>query len=484
MRTVSLRAYLLVLVAIPLLLLLLAETVVSYLVGMHTANQVFDRWLLDSAHSIAQEVRVDEDGLRFIAAADAVAMFEWDDIDHTYFEIRDADGHLIAGDLPQVIPADLSRLREGPVFETLRIDGELTRAVTLLNNPGADDEIVVQVAETLNKRRGMTTEVLSLVAMKKTLLIAGAMIAVAVAITRGMRPLRRLADELARRSPRDLTPLSEDDAPREVRTLIENTNGLLDRINHMLGAHESFVGNIAHQIRTPLAGIKLQAQLALRETDPAAVRRALAQIARAADHMSHVNSQLLKLARAEIAFDRGPQAAPTDLVALVEACCDEFGSAARARDITLLAEMPAEAIDIEGDPALLHEMLRNLVENAIVYGSRHGHVWIRVEGEAHAPRLVVEDDGRGIPPEHRPQIFDHFYRPPNSPGEGCGLGLPIVREIARAHGGDVRLEDRAAGPGIRFVVDFPPRPARGPSAAETSQLPGPVAGPRFAVDGQ
>ncbi|MEQ8660959.1 MAG: sensor histidine kinase N-terminal domain-containing protein, partial [Gammaproteobacteria bacterium] len=114
MRTVSLRTHLLVLVAIPLLLLLLVETVVSYLVGMHTANQVFDRWLLDSAHSIAQEVRVDAEGLRFIAADDAVAMFEWDDIDHTYFEIRGPDGHLIAGDLPQVIPADLARLREGP----------------------------------------------------------------------------------------------------------------------------------------------------------------------------------------------------------------------------------------------------------------------------------------------------------------------------------------------------------------------------------
>ncbi|MEQ8661581.1 MAG: ATP-binding protein, partial [Gammaproteobacteria bacterium] len=352
--------------------------------------------------------------------------------------------------------ADLARLREGPVFDTLRIDGELSRAVTLLNNPGAANEIVVQVAETLNKRRGMTSEVLSLVAIKKTLLIAAAMVAVAVAITRGMRPLRRLAADLARRSPRDLTPLSSADAPREVRVLIENTNGLLGRIEHMLGAHEAFIGNIAHQVRTPLAGIKLQAQLALRETDPASVRRALEQIARAADHMTHVNSQLLKLARAEIAFDRGPQAAPTDLVALVEACRAEFTAAARARDITLVAELPDGPIDIEGDPALLYEMLRNLVENAIVYGSRHGHVWVRVESDPQGPRLVVEDDGRGIPPEHRPPIFDHFYRPPNSPGEGCGLGLPIVREIARAHGGDVHLEDRAAGTGTRFVVALPP----------------------------
>jgi two-component system sensor histidine kinase TctE len=311
----------------------------------------------------------------------------------------------------------------------------------------------------------MTGEVLSLVAMKKTLLIAGAMVAVAVAITRGLRPLQRLAAELAQRSPRDLTPLPLDEAPRELRTLSENTNTLLGRIEHMLGAHEAFIGNIAHQIRTPIAGIKLQAQLALRESDPDSVRRALGQIARAADHMTHLNSQLLKLARAEIAFDRGPQAAPTDLVALVEACCDEFQAAARARDITLTTALPDARVDVEGDPALLYEMLRNLVENAIVYGSRHGNVWVRVESSARGTSLAVEDDGRGIPPEHRPQIFDHFYRPPNSPGEGVGLGLPIVREIARAHGGDVRLEDRAAGPGTRFVVEFPVAAARRDGAA-------------------
>ncbi|MCB1749053.1 MAG: sensor histidine kinase [Gammaproteobacteria bacterium] len=457
-RNFSLRTHLLLLVGIPLLVLLLLETVVSYLVGLHTANQVFDRWLLDSAHSIGQEVRLDGDTLRFIAAADAVDMFEWDDIDDTYFRIIDPAGKVIAGDLPLVLPFALDRLREGPVFENVRIDGEPGRAVSILSNPGAADEIVVQVAETLNKRRGMTNEVLSLVAMKKSLLLTAAMIAITVAVNRGFAPLRRLSRELARRSPRELTPIPTDDAPLEVRGLIENTNGLLGRIEHMLNAHEAFIGNIAHQVRTPLAGIKLQCQLALRETDSDDVRHALEHIASAADHMTHVNSQLLKLARAEIAFDRGPRAAPTDLVALVHACCEEFEPGARAQGITLVASAPEARLDVEGDPALLYEMLRNLVENAIVYGRPRGHVWVTAEQAAGAVRVAVADDGPGIPPEHRPQIFDHFYRPPNSPGEGCGLGLPIVREIARAHGTDVRLEDRGDEPGTRFVVEFPSGP--------------------------
>lgn len=455
MHNFSLRTHVLLLVGIPLLVLLLIETVVSYLVGLHTANQVFDRWLVDSAHSIGQEVRFEDDALHFIAAADAVDMFEWDELDDTYFRIIDPAGTVIAGDLPLTLPFELDRLREGPVFADVRLAGQAGRAVSILSNPGAPDEIVVQVAETLRKRRGMTNEVLTLVTVKKGLLLLAAMVAITVAVNRGFAPLRRLSRELARRSPRELTPFPADDAPLEVRGLIENTNGLLGRIDHMLTAHEAFIGNIAHQVRTPLAGIKLQCQIALRETDPDAVRRSLQQIANAADHMTHVNSQLLKLARAEIAFDRGPLALPTDLVALVHACCEELEPSAQEQGITLAAIAPETRLDVQGDPALLYEMLRNLVENAIVYGRPRGHVWVSVARGPRGVQVAVEDDGPGIPPEHRPQIFDHFYRPPNSPGEGCGLGLPIVREIARAHGGDVRLEDRGAEPGTRFVVEFP-----------------------------
>lgn len=467
-RTLSLRTHLLVLVALPLLLLLLIETVVSYLVSLHTANQVFDRWLLDSAYSIAQEVRADLQGLHFIAADDAIEMFEWDDIDDTYFLIRDAAGQVIAGDLAEPPRVDLARLREGPLFENVRINGRAGRAVTILSNPGSRHEFVVQVVETLNKRHGMTTEVLTLVAIKKSLLLAASMAAVALAINRGLRPLKRLSSELAQRSPRELRPIPTDDAPPEVRGLIENTNGLLQRIEHMLNAHETFIGNIAHQARTPLAGIKLQCQLAERDNDPATLRAALARIADAADHLSHVNSQLLKLARAEIAFDRGPRAAPTDLAALIHACCEELEPRARALGVELEASAPESRLDVEGDPALLYEMLRNLVENAIVYGGPGSHVWVRVGRNAGGIDLVVEDDGPGIPPQHWPHIFDHFYRPPDSPGDGCGLGLPIVREIARAHGADVRLENRDEHGGTRFVVALP-----APGAApRTTGVPG------------
>lgn len=451
----TLRTRLLVLVGVPLLLLLLTETVISYLVGMHSANQVFDSWLLDSAHSIAQEIRDEGDGISFIAAEDAVEMFEWDEVDDTYFHIAHVDGRTVAGDLARPARIDIASLRQGPVYRDIRLGDQQGRTVTILRTTGRGNEFVVQVAETLNKRQNMTTEVMSLIALKKTVLLVGAMIAIGVSVRRGLAPLHRLADLLATRSPRDFTPVSVGDAPREVSALVDNTNSLLARIEHMLSAHENFIGNIAHQVRTPIAGIKLQSQLAEREQDPAAVRRALQQIEHAADHMAHVNSQLLKLARAEIALDRGAGATPADLIGIARVCTEELAPLADERGVSVTVDAADDHFRLEGDPALLREMLTNLVHNAIVYGKPRGHVRIGLERVDGGTRIVVEDDGPGIDAAHRDRIFDHFYRPPDSPGDGSGLGLPIVREIARAHGGDVRLESHGHGAGTRFSVLLP-----------------------------
>jgi len=242
--------------------------------------------------------------------------------------------------------------------------------------------------------------------------------------------------------------------PAELRGLVDSTNAMLARIEGSLSGHERFIGNIAHQIRTPLAGIRLQAQLALREDDDGIKRKALERIDAAAEHMGRVNSQLLKLARAEIAFGRGPARKSLDLVALAYDVVDEMLPRAALLGMGLEVDAPDAPVAMQGEPALLKEVLMNLVDNALIYGATGGHAWVRVESHTGGVRLVVEDDGPGIPPEHRPPIFDHFYRPPHSPGEGCGLGLPIVREIVLAHDGTIVLEERRGG-GARFVIDFP-----------------------------
>lgn len=460
-RGLTLRSYFLLLVGVPLIVLLVAETAVSYRIGINTANQVFDYWLLDSAQTLAEEVRRVDGQLRLVAEGEAIKMFEWDAMDETLFRIATPDGRLIAGNAELPPPGDLVALRLAPRFENRRVAGQPGRSVTFLKAPGTADEVVVQVAETLNKRSNMTTQVLTLVLAKKGAVLAFALFAVAWTIDRGLKPLRTLISELGQRSARDLTPIAIGKAPAELRGLVETMNALLARLERSLTAHEQFIGNIAHQIRTPLAGIKLQAQLAQREAQVPAVRDALAQIERAADHMSHVNSQLLKLARAEVAFGRGPARASSDFVALVRGACEELAPRALARDIELTLDAQPPSLTVAGDPVLLKEMVKNLVDNAIVYGRQHGHIWVLMDVVDGRARFAVEDDGPGIRPEHRPQIFDHFFRPPNSPGGGVGLGLPIVREIALAHGADIRLEDRAAGGGTRFVVEFPPEAVAG-----------------------
>lgn len=454
-QVMTLRRRFLILVGVPLIALLLAETAVSYVIGVNTANQVFDSWLLDSAQSLAQEVRMQDGRLSFVADGEVLEVFEWDELDNTFFQVLTPDGQVIAGTLALPVPADLERLRQGPVFENVRLDERPGRSVTIIRSPGTAAEFVVQVAETLNKRGRMTGHVLFIVIVKKALMLAAALFAVGWAIDRGLSPLRNLMREIGQRSARDLSPITLDEAPPELQRLVDTMNGLLARLEHALTAHEQFIGNIAHQIRTPLAGIKLQAQLAMRDTGSVAVHESLTQIARAADHMNHVNSQLLKLARAQIAFDRGPEQAPSDLVRIVRTCCEELAPRAVERGIDLSFESGMPAIPLAGDPVLLTEMIRNIIDNSIIYGRAGGHIWVRLDWVAGQVQLSVEDDGPGILPEHRPQIFDRFFRPPNSPGEGCGLGLPIVREIALAHGADIRLEDRTSGVGTRFVIDFP-----------------------------
>ena len=454
-RSLTLRRRFLLLVGVPLVVLMLAETAVTYVIGVNTANQVFDSWLLDSAQSIAQEVRLRDGRLDFVADGEVLEVFEWDELDDTYFQVLTPAGQIIAGTLALPVPSDIARLRRGPIFENVRLDGRPGRSVTLVRSPGTAGEFVVQVAETLKKRSNMTGHVLLLVVVKKALMLAIALFALGWAIDRGLSPLRKLMGEIGQRSARDLSPIALDDAPPELQRLVETMNALLARLEHSITAHEQFIGNIAHQIRTPIAGIKLQAQLALRDSAPGPVHDSLAQIERAADHMNHVNSQLLKLARAEIAFDRGPAQAPADLVRIVRACCEALAPRAVGREIELSFDSALPSIPLAGDPVLLTEMIRNLIDNSIIYGRAGGHIWVRLVERQGQVQLSVEDDGPGISPEHWPQIFDRFFRPPNSPGEGCGLGLPIVREIARAHGADIRLEERASGGGTRFVIDFP-----------------------------
>jgi two-component system, OmpR family, sensor histidine kinase TctE len=452
---ISLRSQQLLIVGGPLLLLLLIESMVTYGIGTHITNQVLDRWLLDSVYTLAEEVRNDEGGRPSIPSQTSIEVFQWDAVDDIFYQVTTFSGREVAGNALLRHALDRQQLQQGPVFHEQLVNDAQTRAVTIISMAETEDPVLVTVAETQNKRKALTTELLMEVLLSKAVMVVAVLVIINLAFERGLRPLFMISKQLSRRSPQDLTPIEVGQVPGELRGLIENTNRLLSRIDSAISAREQFIGNIAHQIRTPLAGMKLQAQLALDEPrDIPAIHEALERIVEAADHMAHVNSQLMKLARAEAAYGRGLRSEHVDLAALVRNACSELSWQAHEKHIQLLVKLPDKTCTVPGELTLLSEMVTNLIENAIIYGSEQGHVWITLSLLREGPRMEIEDDGPGIAMEHWPQIFDRFFRPNPEFGTGCGLGLAIVREIALAHGASVHLEEREEGSGIRFVVQF------------------------------
>jgi two-component system sensor histidine kinase TctE len=243
--------------------------------------------------------------------------------------------------------------------------------------------------------------------------------------------------------------------PREAQPLVDAINGLLARLGSALAAHRRFVANAAHQLRTPLAGLHTQAELALRETEPGAVRRSLEQLHQAAGRAAHLVSQLMALARLEPRSGRPLQGELLDLNGLARAATSRWVPQALARGIDLGFEASPTPVRLLGDRLLLEELLGNLIDNAVRYTPAGGQATVRVENGSSAV-LSVEDNGPGIPEAERPQMLERFERGSSAgQSEGSGLGLAIVREIASTHGADVRLEAGRDGSGTCVRITFP-----------------------------
>ncbi|HEX9626192.1 MAG TPA: ATP-binding protein [Acidiferrobacterales bacterium] len=273
-------------------------------------------------------------------------------------------------------------------------------------------------------------------------------------IGRGLRPLRRVTEEIGQRSHQLLDPLKIEDAPDEVRPLVVALNDLLARLAAAFERERRFTANAAHELRTPLAGLKAQAQVALRANQDGERRRAVLQILRGVDRATHLVEQLLTLARVD------PDVAAReftrlDLGQLCARVVGELAPAAAARHIDLGLECAAP-LELDGDARVLPILVRNLVDNAVRYTPDGGRVTVAVAREDGAATLSVTDSGPGIPAELRTRVFARFYRLPDAPGSGCGLGLSIVQRIAELHGASVELMDAPGGRGLRVRVRFAP----------------------------
>jgi two-component system sensor histidine kinase TctE len=449
----SLKTEILLRLAVPLIFFISFESVLSYFVTLHHADVAYDRWLLDSARSLAQEIKVRKGKVSVELPPAALEIFKWDDMDKTYFKIISEDQGMLAGDKFVPEPFDVETDWTRPVLFDDEMYGEPVRVVSMQIIPeNTSEKVFVHVAETLNKRRNMMMDILLADLVPQMVLVLLAGIYLVFGVKRGLQPLHTLADEIAKRSPRDLRPIPEQHVFLEVRALTDTINDLLARLGLAIATQQRFIANAAHQLRTPLAGLKLQVERALREQDLPAMKPALMQIQGSADRMSHLTTQLLILARSE-PIDGDYELQQVDLYRLAKETCMDWVPKALQRNMELSFEGTKQALYVHGDEVLLQELLANLLDNAICYGRDHGNISVTVERYP-SPRLSVEDDGPGIPEAEMSKIFERFYRIPGSSGDGCGLGLAIVKEIADLHKARLKLSRASAAGGTRIELVF------------------------------
>ena len=453
----TLRRQLLVWLAGPLLILWSISTLVDYDIAKRFVNLAYDRTLLETALDIGRQVKVVNNQIYVDLPEVAVQMLKTQETDRIYYLVTGPKGEFITGEPDLPPPSSLGLDRISYYDDIYRNRAIRVVALRVPVEPGSGKgAVLIQVAERVTVRSDFARRIMLRMGLPQALLILFAAVLVWYAIGRGLAPLSALRREIENRSHRDLSALPEDPAPQEVRPLIRAMNDLLQRLSKTLAAQQRFIADAAHQLRTPVAGIKTQTELAIRESQSGNAQIPLHQLHVATEQTTRLINQLLSLARAEPGTERAHFTERLDLNKLVREAATDWVPRALARNIDLGFDSPLESAMIEGDAFLLREMLNNLLDNAIRYTQSGGQVTVRIVPDAANIMLSVEDNGPGIPESERERVFERFYRVLGTGVDGCGLGLAIVREIAQRHGGEVTLGQGASGRGTLVRITFPP----------------------------
>ncbi len=354
--------------------------------------------------------------------------------------------------------------RAGGLFGRLMPRGSLARHLVQRLLPALVILVLIDLVATWFMTRGITVNAWLLRDLFWTMVFSQVFLVILFAwvLISGIRSelasINRLSDEIRQRSVDDLQPLDQTGLPTEIAPLVIRFNGLLRGLDDAMQAQRRFIGHAAHQLRTPLAGLKLESELMLARDLPDDVRERAERIKQVSDRMIRLGQQLLILARADHSARPRDRFTRMDLCEWMRHAGSEWLGAARERRLDLQLTAPDGPVWIDGDPLLLSELLGNLIDNALRYGAGATRVTLRIA--ANPPSFTVEDDGAGIDTEDGERVFEAFYRSAGASQEGSGLGLAIVREIARAHGAWWKLASRPDFPGTRVTIVFP-GPRRG-----------------------
>ncbi|MEO6322608.1 MAG: sensor histidine kinase [Polaromonas sp.] len=453
----SLKRQLLLWLLLPQLVLWLAGGVLAYRMALSYAEKAIDQSLTQSVRSLARQVKPMGSGLLVDFPRAAQDIIEQDPLDRVSYMVSSPPGQFLLGNHKLPPPPPGTQVQAGtPLIYEARLDHKPVRVALLEVNFGEADtpqRLRVQVAKGLAVQQRIARELVA--DMLGPLLVLGLLLSLLVygGIRRGLQPLKRLEALLGDRSQRSLialSPIELTQAPQEVHSLTTALNQMLAAVRHSVQHEKRFLNDAAHQLRTPLAGLISQTELALKERDPQALQERLGKVHAGALRSAHLVHQMLSLART----DADIRLQPLDLAALAREVAREWTPRALAAGIDLGFE-GEDCLMVQGEKLLLREALSNLIDNALNYAGRGATVTVRVTQQPGQAVVEVEDNGPGLPDADLAQVFERFWRASELPG-GCGLGLSIVAEIALRHGGSaVALNVPPHGFCVRFCLPLP-----------------------------
>jgi two-component system sensor histidine kinase TctE len=445
--TSSISRRLILWLAVPLMLLALCGALVHYFNNVAPGVISSDRRLKDAANALMAHLTVKDGRISVDAHSDLPPRLP--SADSVIYAVRDTSARLIDGDVR--LPAVPMSGETSQLIAMTQLEHRAVRSLTTrVDTPGGVILMTVAdirpVADPAARYGFMSTLLWDFVQLDVTLVL------VWVGIQLGLRPVKRLRDEIAARSPQDLRPIDESSVPREIAPVVVTLNRLFTTLRSSVQSQQQFIANTAHQLRTPITGLQAQLDLLVAESAAAPVKTRLLTLQEGIRQLAHSANQLLALARADPTVNIATKNQTVALDTIVGEVVARFFDRALQSNIDLGIDV--KPASILADAALIDDLLSNLIDNALKYTPSGGSVTVSV-GKTHGkPLLAVEDSGPGIPEEDRQRVRQRFYRLPNSPGHGSGLGLAIVDEIAKLYGASLSLGPGANGLGTRVTVQF------------------------------
>jgi two-component system OmpR family sensor kinase len=432
----SLRARLLWFLLAAIVLAAGSQAFVAYRTVLNEADQIFDYHMQQMALSLRA-------GLPPSAAVSGLG--DGDENFEFVVQVWTIDGQRIFESAAQAALPQRAVLG----FSNVRARGTTYRVFSLQSRT-----LVIQVAQDMAARRHMAgtlaLRTVGPIALAAPLL----MLVVWWVVSRSLAPVARVRGQVAARQADDLSPVSESGLPEEVRPLVHELNLLFERVRHAFEAQKHFVADAAHELRSPLAALKLQVQSLKRAPDEATRELAVNRLAAGIERATRLVEQMLALARQEASTAAGTPPEAVELQEVARLALSDAIAAAQARRIDI-GIASAHAARVKGRPEALRTLLRNLLDNAVKYTPEGGRVDIRIAQQAGSAELVVEDSGPGLPADERERVLDRFYRAGEPQAPGSGLGLAIVKSIADQHGATLDIGRSDSLGGLRVRLLFP-----------------------------